>query len=59
MSDHPLAERLGSYRERAAAARRHADHATSAEAKKVYENLATSWEQLISEIVAVIEADKH
>jgi hypothetical protein len=56
---HPLADRLAVFREMAAEARRDAAHAASSEARLDHERLATSWDQLISEIVAAMDAGKR
>ena len=57
-ANHPLADRIGDFRERAAEARRDAARAASSEARLGHERLAESWEELISEIVAAIDANK-
>ena len=59
MADHPLADRIGVFREMADEARRDAVRATSSEARLDHERLAESWEELISEIVAAADASKR
>ena len=58
-ANHPLADRIGDFRERADEARRDAARACSSEARLDHERLAKSWEELISEILAVIDASKN
>jgi len=52
MKENPLADRLPRFRQMAAEARQSAAGATSPERKRVYEELAESWEQLLREIEA-------
>lgn len=59
MADHPLADRLVTFRKMAAEANSGAIHATSPEMKEGYEQLAKSWDLLISEIAATMESDKR
>jgi Ribonuclease G/E len=59
MADHPLADRLDSFRKMGAEARRDAERAKSAEMKDGYEQLAKSWDQLIGEIEAAMKPGKR
>jgi hypothetical protein len=59
MTDHPLADRLDTFRKMAAEARRDGARAASPEMRDGYRKLATSWDQLISEIVAAMESDRR
>ena len=59
MTDHPLADRLGAFREMAAEAHAGAARATTPEMIAAYEDLAKSWDQLINEIAAIGESDKR
>jgi hypothetical protein len=59
MAGHPLADRLGVFREMASDARRRAARAASGEMRLGYENLARSWDQLIGEIEAAMTLDKR
>jgi hypothetical protein len=59
MADHPLADRLDTFRKMAAEAHEDAAHATSPKSKVGFERIAKSWDLLISEIVAAIESDKR
>jgi len=58
-ANHPLADRIGVFREMADEARRDAARATSSEARLDHERLAKSWEELISEIIAAMDASKR
>ena len=58
-ANHPLADRLDGFREMADQARRDAARAASSEARLDHERLAKSWEELISEIVAAMDASKR
>ena len=59
MADHPLSDRLDTFREMAAEARRGATRGTSPEMREEYEQLAKSWDKLISEIVGAMESGKR
>jgi Ribonuclease G/E len=50
--EHSIIERLPKFHEMAADAKRAASEASNPELRKAYEDLARSWEQLISEILA-------
>ena len=56
---HPLVDRIAVFREMADEARRDAARAASPEARLGYERLAESWEELISEVVAAMDASKR
>ena len=58
-ANHPLADRLGVFRQMAAEARRDAAHAASSEARLDYDRLARSWDELIYEIVAAMDANER
>jgi hypothetical protein len=58
-ANHPLADRIGDFRQLAAEARRDAARAASSEARLDHERLANSWEELISEIVASMDTRKR
>jgi len=58
-ANHPLADRIGRFRQMADEARRDAARAVSSEARLDHERLARSWEELISEITAAMDADKR
>jgi hypothetical protein len=59
MADHPLAGRLAVFREMAVEARMDASRASNPEMKAGYEQLAQSWDQLISEIEAAMKPRKR
>ena len=56
---HPLGDRISVFREMADEARQGAARADSPEARLGYERLAESWEELISEVVAAMDASKR
>ena len=58
-ANHPLADRIGPFRQMADEARRDAASAASSEARLDHERLARSWEELIGEITAAMDADKR
>jgi hypothetical protein len=58
-ANHPLADRLGVFRQMADEARRDAAHAASSEARLDHERLARSWDELIYEIVAAMDANER
>jgi hypothetical protein len=59
MADHPLADRLDTYRKMAAQAHQDAASASSPQWRIGYERIADTWEELVREIVAAIESDKR
>jgi hypothetical protein len=50
MNDNPLADHMPRFREMAVEARQGATRASSAEARRAYEELAEAWDQLLKEI---------
>jgi hypothetical protein len=59
MAEHPLADRLGVFREMAAEARADAARATTPEMIAAYEALTKSWDQQIGEIEAAMKLGKR
>ena len=56
MSGHALVEQLTVFREMAAEAKREAERATIPELRDAYEQLASSWNERIGEIVTATES---
>jgi hypothetical protein len=59
MAEHPLADRLDTFRKMAAQAHQDAVSASSPQWRIGYERIADSWEELIREIVAAMKSDKR